>query len=127
MTDTRLASWIALQDTISEKRFRVLTKIKDHEGLACFQIASLLSVPFHHVSGRLTELRDMKMISDSGIRRVNPTSEKEQIVWTWTGSFSPVPLKKKTKDMIIKDLETKLVVRDNQLRRVIRALKEVRV
>ena len=115
MRDTQIQAWASLQGSISGKRREVLTVIYENDCLALFEIAEILQIPFHHVSGRITELFEMGLIQDSGIRKTNPTSNKEQIAWTWTGSSVPREFVKETS----KEKIERLTLRVSQLEQLL--------
>lgn len=80
--DTQQMAWDDLQDTISRKRTVVLEAItKSPDGLPLFKLVKRLGWPVNRVSGRVTELRRLGRIEDSGLREVNPDSGKLGIVW----------------------------------------------
>jgi hypothetical protein len=80
--DTQLEAWGDLLLTIGSKRQVVLNIIDNKpNGATLFQIADILDWPINRVSGRVTELKDMGKIIDSGERLVNPNSGKKAIVW----------------------------------------------
>lgn len=61
-------------------RARVLACIK-HAPVTVHECAERLDLPVSTVQPRFSELRKMGMIEDDGVRRANPTSGKQAIVW----------------------------------------------
>lgn len=82
MRDTQFSAWNDIQDSIGAKRLRVLNVIKSsEEGKTNFEIARTLSIPINQVTGRVRELCESGLVEDSSVRRVNPDSGKNGIVW----------------------------------------------
>ena len=62
---------------LQNKVYKPITK----RGKTTAEVAYLLGLPMHSVSGRITELKDLRLIGDSNNKRVNPASGKEITVW----------------------------------------------
>jgi len=81
MKDTQEQAWKDIQKKLPDCRSKVLSIITRNDGLTLFQIADILGVEVHCISGRVTELGKLGMIEDSLERRSNPRSGKKAIVW----------------------------------------------
>ena len=68
-------------------RARVWACIK-HEPVTVHECAGRLNLPVSTVQPRFSELRKMGMIEDDGVRRLNPTSGKQAIVWHPTADIN---------------------------------------
>ena len=81
-----------VKKTLSEREKRVRQVLLDRGPLALFEIAAILGVPDHTISGRITALADKhKVIEDTGLRRVNPKSGRHAIVWRLKYVQPPTP------------------------------------
>lgn len=80
--DTQLDAWYDLLSTVTAKRSVVLSALQEPATL--FELSERLGWPVNRISGRLTELKNLNVISDSGARRKNPASGKNGIVWKRT-------------------------------------------
>ena len=80
-SDTQLESWISIQPELGRRQRGVLTLIKNGSGLASFEIANKLNIPFHCAAPRVTELCAKGLIRDSGRRTWNPFTKRNVIVW----------------------------------------------
>ncbi|MBA4753618.1 MAG: hypothetical protein H2050_02145 [Sphingobium sp.] len=58
-------------------------------GLTAEEAAGILNMDRVSVQPRLSELKAMGLVKDSGLRRVNPSSRKRAVVWVLT-EFAPV-------------------------------------
>ncbi len=57
----------------AKARYRQITQLLEERGpLAGWEIAAALGCQLHQVSGRLTEMRQLKLIENTGERRKNP-------------------------------------------------------
>lgn len=81
ITDTQRSSWEETQTKMGVQDERVLEVIRQSSGLANFEICKLVNRPAHGVSGSLTRLRERARIEDSDTRKLNPQSNKRQVVW----------------------------------------------
>jgi len=82
LPETQLDAWDDLQQTVANKRARVLRVIRGFGTGATFhEIATFLGVPINRVTGRVRELVQAGTVEDSGERRINPNSGKKNIVW----------------------------------------------
>jgi predicted transcriptional regulator len=80
--DTQLEAWESIQESLPESRrsvLRVIENAGDH-GITTFDTAEKLGWPINQVSGRITELNQVGIVTDSGRRGVNP-SGKRAILW----------------------------------------------
>jgi predicted transcriptional regulator len=78
---TQLQSWDEIQSTVSEKRLKVLDIIRRSErGATLFEIVESIGWPVNRVSGRVTELKKLKLIHSEGTRK-NPESGAQGNVW----------------------------------------------
>ena len=67
---------------LSDREKKVRLVLLNHGPSTLFEIAGILGVPDHHISGRLTALHDYhKVIEDTGERRTNPITKRKAIVW----------------------------------------------
>lgn len=81
MKQTQANALKSIQETISDKRLKVLDAIKTLNGACLFEICEFLNWPVNRVSGRVTELQKSGLIKDSGIRKTNKESGKKGILW----------------------------------------------
>jgi predicted ArsR family transcriptional regulator len=70
---SRLAGEKAALNERSRKA-RILQLLKDHGPLALFEIAQMMQVHDHQISGRITELYRDDKIDTTGQRRTNPAT-----------------------------------------------------
>lgn len=71
-------------NTITEKEAKqliVLKAILQNNGSTLFELVKILKWPINRISGRVTELKKQGKIVDSGLRKMNPESNKSAIVW----------------------------------------------
>lgn len=81
MKQTQIDSVKSLQETISEKRLKVLNAIEVLNGACLFEICEFLKWPVNRVSGRVTELQKDGLIENSGLTKINKESGKKGILW----------------------------------------------
>jgi predicted transcriptional regulator len=111
MRDTQLEAWDTLQATLSEKRLRVLQEIRKHpKGIALFQLSKDLGWTINRISGRVTELCAMGMVMDTGIRVVNPATNKQCIAWVYHPTASGMYQKQRSKNQLINELKKQVKV-----------------
>lgn len=79
--DTQLESWDETRKKLPRNRAAVLAVIERFGGAPLWKVAAELGWPVHWVSGRITELRRLGLVSDSGSRRANPATGKSAVVW----------------------------------------------
>lgn len=86
--DTQLGSWEAIQDKLSQTKREVLRTICSAglDGISTIQISEKLNWPINNVSGRVTELCDDGVVTDSGRRCTNP-SGRPAILWVAVQKF----------------------------------------
>jgi hypothetical protein len=94
MKDTQRESYEDLKLTVGEKQNKVRDMIVLCGGLTLFELVDKLKWPINCISGRVTELCKMGLIMDSGIRHVNPATNKKAILWR------PADPSKKQMDLI---------------------------
>lgn len=89
ISDTQREAWEAIQPKLPELRLRVFQLVKRDKGACLFEASEALKIPFHHLSGCFTHLRDQGLIRDSGERRVFEPTGRKHIVWLPTGLDTP--------------------------------------
>lgn len=83
MPETQFESYKKLWPTIGRKQREVLSVIQRSPcGLALFEISESLGWPLHCVSGRVTELKDVGLVQDSGKREYNRKTDRYATVWS---------------------------------------------
>jgi predicted transcriptional regulator len=82
--ETQVQAFESLQETIEQKREKVLSAIRANGGATLFQLVGILNWPVNRISGRVTELKNQGKIYDSGRRLQNPSSGVKGIVWMAT-------------------------------------------
>lgn len=82
--DTQMRAFSSLEN-LGEKRKAVAVAIAIKAGATLYELVQYLGWPVNRISGRVTELKDAGVIVDSGLRRINPTSGKNGIVWKVKG------------------------------------------
>ena len=82
VSDTQIDSWNRLQSELAHRQKDVYSYIIENKGAAAFEISDFLRLPLHSISGRITELRKLGKICDSGIRLLNRRTNRNVIVWT---------------------------------------------
>lgn len=79
--DTQMGAFSSL-DNLGDKRQKVAEAIGGQaEGATLFELTKIIGWPVNRISGRVTELAEMSVIFDSGVRRKNPASGRPGIVW----------------------------------------------
>ena len=79
--DTQMGAYFAL-DNLRDKQKVVADAIsRQAHGATLFELTKIIDWPINRISGRVTELAEMSVIVDSGIRRKNPASGRPGIVW----------------------------------------------
>ena len=82
MNTQQLESWKAIIPTLGDKYREVIQAMVQLNGNATlFEISSKTGKQIHCVSGRISELKDKKIIFATQYRRINPTSLRFQTVW----------------------------------------------
>lgn len=81
MKKTQINAFKSIQETLLDKRLKVLEAIKTLNGACLFEICEFLDWPVNRVSGRVTELQKSGFIKDSGIRKTNKQSGRKGILW----------------------------------------------
>lgn len=89
-TDTQFESWEALQDTLGHKQLKIFFRLADRPSTGA-ELAKALGITRDWITPRISELRDLGMVEDSNIRRVNPESGKLNIVWQKVPGPCPKP------------------------------------
>lgn len=85
-TRGQINAWDDIQAHLSKRQEQVLAVIKGRGiGATLREIADILGIDMSAVSGRVTELQELKLVYDSGHQRVNPKSGKMITVWIPTG------------------------------------------
>ncbi|HEY0140388.1 MAG TPA: hypothetical protein VGF48_05795 [Thermoanaerobaculia bacterium] len=80
--ETSVQAYEHVRRDLNERERKVRQVLLDHGPLALFEIARILHVPDHTISGRITSLHDnFQVIEDTGERRTNPMSGRKAIVW----------------------------------------------
>jgi predicted transcriptional regulator len=72
-SETSQAAAASLQPTLGARQAAVLRVIREQRGATCSEIARTLALPMHSCSGRLTELRMLGKIHDTGQKRAGPS------------------------------------------------------
>lgn len=82
--NTQLEAWESIQVTLARRQKAVLNIVKGvgPRGITIAQIALCLNAKDNWVSGRVTELTDMGMITDSGRTTLNPLTRRPATLWT---------------------------------------------
>ena len=79
--DTQMSAFSSLEH-IGDKRQKVADAIsRQEQGVTLFELTKIIGWPVNRISGRATELAEMSVIVDSGLRRKNPASGRPGIVW----------------------------------------------
>ena len=84
-------------------RNQIIQELEGSAGYTSVELAVLLQLPFFSVQPRLSELKAMGMIHDTGIRREGRTKQK-MIVWQKTPADLVKPPKSKIKPVGNKEL-----------------------
>jgi len=71
---TQQEGLVAGRRSSAERYRQIADLLKERGPLAGWQIAGALGCQLHQVSGRLTEMREMKLIEKTGERNKNPRS-----------------------------------------------------
>lgn len=71
---TQQEGQIAAAKSAPERYRQILQLLAERGPLAGWQIAETLGCQLHQISGRLSELRDQRVIENAGERRKNPRS-----------------------------------------------------
>jgi hypothetical protein len=79
--DTQRESYNKLLENVWPKRLAVFLAIKRLNGATSFELVKDLDWKINCVSGRITELNESNIIKDSGLRRINPETGRNAIVW----------------------------------------------
>ncbi len=79
--DTSTAAGATAARFVGQRRQRILQLLRDKGPLALFEIAAILDVGDHHISGRFTELERDGLIKRTGQRRVKPDTGCEAELW----------------------------------------------
>lgn len=82
-TDTSKAAAKAVKPKAPTLRQQVLDVLADGD-MTSFEIAAALRRPYASIQPRTSELREMKLIEDSGRRGVSRDPTKLAVVWTLT-------------------------------------------
>ena len=82
--DTSLNAALAIQSPAENYRQAVLTELQSHGPMTADEIAERLNLSILTVRPRLTELRAVGKLTDTGQRRKTP-SGRPSIVWKATG------------------------------------------
>ena len=64
-------------------------KARGRYGLTAEEAAGILHMDRVSVQPRLSELKALGLVKDSGLRRINPSSRKRAVVWVLT-EYAPV-------------------------------------
>lgn len=72
------------QGTLQAKVLAFIRERGEH-GAASFEIASGLGIKYKAIQPRTSELKADNFIEDSGLRRVDPDTQKRAIVWRARG------------------------------------------
>lgn len=93
MRETQLAAYRTLGN-LPEKRRKVAKAVGN--GATLYELTKILGWPVNRVSGRVTELVEAGVVEDSGEKRINPESNKANIVWRLVGiePVKPQPVKR---------------------------------
>lgn len=78
--DTQRAAWRDVQDALGEKQRMVLEVITNGPATG-YEVAKQLGWHSYRTLPRITELTKAGLLEDSGLRRINPESGKNTIVW----------------------------------------------
>ncbi len=78
---TRDEAHIAAMRDAERRREQILTLLRERGPMTCFELAQVIGVQDHSVSGRLTELKTDALIEPTGERRVNPRSGRKVDVY----------------------------------------------
>ncbi len=89
--ETQLDSWDKLQDNLSCRQEAVFKAVA-RKPSTLFELTDWMGKPVNHISGRITELKRMGRVRDSGLRRENPRTGKRGIVWEAIAAEQAVPL-----------------------------------
>jgi len=81
LPDTQLTAFWSIRDQLSERQDAVFCSICKFNGSTLFEVSEKLEKPLNQLSGRITELRKLKAIHDTGKRRINPLTNRNAIVW----------------------------------------------
>jgi len=77
VAETSEQAYHEIRDSLPDSRRAVLEAIASAPGgLTLYEVARKLGRPEHTISGRITELKKAGLVIDSGIRRINPASNK---------------------------------------------------
>jgi hypothetical protein len=79
--DTRKESFLSILPELSARQQDVLSALSLLGSGATFQIARVLGLPDHSISGRITELANKGIIEDTKLRIKNPNSNRNAAVW----------------------------------------------
>lgn len=83
-TDTSIQAAEELRPKAKICKEKVLMCLKENRsGLTSYEMSQKTGIPYHTVQPRTSELRIIRQIKDSGIRRVNPETQKNSIVWVY--------------------------------------------
>ena len=80
MRDTQLAAWGDIQIKLGTHQKQVLEVIAAAPATG-YEAANVLGWYSYRTLPRITELAKKGLVEDSGIRRINPESGKQTIVW----------------------------------------------
>jgi len=82
--ETQLEAFKDLQPKISDRHNTIISEIFKRGiggGMTLFELEKALGWPINRISGRITELAKAGLVQDIGVRRENPASGKNGIVW----------------------------------------------
>ena len=80
-SDTSRAAAAHVDETLSARQARVLSVLAERGPLAGFEVARVLRRPTYVVLPRLTELKLVGAVVDTGERRENPDTGRTATVW----------------------------------------------
>lgn len=80
-TSKEAASAIAPKQGTLQARVLAFIRERGKHGAASFEIASGLCIKYKAIQPRTSELKADNFIEDSGLRRVDPDTQKRAIVW----------------------------------------------
>jgi predicted ArsR family transcriptional regulator len=79
-SDTSVAAAASVVPTLGARQQAVLEVVRTRGGATCAEVAAVLGLPMHSVSGRIRELNLQGRLADSGERRAGP-SGRYGTVW----------------------------------------------
>lgn len=77
---TSLEAWDRLQKTLGDRQSEVLVALKQLKRANNREIAEYLDIPINQITGRIFELRELKLVEEAGTKIDNITKRKT-IVW----------------------------------------------